>query len=139
MKKPRLRWSGVIFIAFLRLSDDGQRFRQERAYQGEQLRPIERCYRHRWILGREEVGLAITRLRTRHACLLRDEARRATSFARHRARGGVRVDTPTGAAGSPSPSLPPPDPPSSRSAFAPACRPAGGWSERLRRHDDCAP
>src|SRR3954466_4665259 len=42
----------------------------------------------------------MTRLRTRHACLLRDGTRRATSFARHRARGGVRVDTPTGDAGS---------------------------------------
>src|SRR3954454_1201372 len=101
MKAPRSRWSGVIFIAFLRLSDDGQRFRQKRAHQGQQLPPIERCYRHRWILGPEEVGLAMTRLRTRHACLLRDGARRATSFARHRARGGVRVDTPTGDAGSP--------------------------------------
>jgi hypothetical protein len=36
-------------------------------------------------------------------------------------------------------SSPPPDPPSSRSAVAPACRPAGGRSERLRRHADCAP
>src|SRR6202790_1540121 len=103
MKAPRSRWSGVIFIAFLRLSDDGQRLRQERAHQWQQLRPIERCYRHRWVLGREEVGLTMTRLRTRHASLLRDVTRRATSFARHRARGGVRVDTPPGDAGSPSP------------------------------------
>src|ERR1700680_1097652 len=55
MKAPRSRWSGVIFIAFPRLSDDGQRLRQERAHQWQQLRPIERCYRHRWGFGREEV------------------------------------------------------------------------------------
>src|SRR6516165_8372110 len=78
-------------------------------------------------------------LLTRHTRLLRDGRRRAASFARHRARGGVRVDMPMRDVGPASPSSPPPDPPSSRSAVAPACRPTGGRSAQRLRHDDCAP
>jgi hypothetical protein len=82
------------------------------------------------VLGREQVGLAMSRLRTRHARLLRDGGRRAASFTKHRAQGGVCANTPMRDAGSVAPSSPPPDPPSFGSAVVPACRPAGGRSER---------
>ncbi len=131
--------SHMIPITLNRLQHDCQRLDQKRAHQLQQLRPLRRCYRHQRILEREEIGLAITRLRMRHARLLREESRRTASFARHRAQGAVRVNTPMINAEPLSLSSPPPDPLSSRSAVASACRPAGGRSEQLRRHGDYAP
>src|SRR5258708_25755219 len=94
MKAPRARWSGVIFIIRLRRGDGRQRLCQEHARQGQKLRSLGCCYRHLPLLVREEVGVAMDRLRTWHAYLLRDGKRREPSLARNQAQNGGHAHTP---------------------------------------------
>src|SRR3954451_1785532 len=126
MKAPRARWSGVIFITRLRPGDGHQSLCQEHTQQGQKLRSLRRCYWHPRLLVRKEVGVATDRLRTWHAYLLRDGERREPRLARNQAQNGGHANPPARGAESPLPSSLPLDLPSSRSAAAPAYRPAGG-------------
>src|SRR4029450_9935873 len=123
MKAPRVRWSSVIFITDLRHCQHVEGLRQQRAYQGQQLASLWRCYRCRWGLGWKEVQLALTVLALFHArLLLRDGNRRAASLNRHLAPDEVHADALAADGETPSPSSPPHDLPSSRPADAPWCR-----------------